>query len=609
MMNFKRLSLVVALASIVAGCSMPPMQGPQVVDRNNSNNSATVSQNESPDSLLAKAAKAQPIEAAKYTLAAARRLIELGDEERAKSLLADIDTSTLPPSLRFDILSLQTRQAIDANDPDQALSYLAYMPALSTLPEEDVLLSEQLYAEAFDLNGQALDQAKTLIESTRYVHDEAELQNYHNQIWSALQQVSDQSLYQALQDGNSNYNLQGWLELAKAARQIIDVNNSTTNIENWLAVWQAHPAAQIMPQDLMRGGSESLTNVGKIAVMLPSEGNLASAAKAIRVGIERAHQAASQVSMVPELVFIDSSQLLTAQDMISAAQNQGAQMVVGPLDKTKVSILAENNQLPLPFLALNYVEQSGYNLFQFGLSPEDEARDAATTAYLDGKYSALVMVPNTEWGQRSEQAFREAFSRLGGTVVDSLQFETAKLSNQIPQLLRVDKGRLRANEQRRRDKKSFSFANVRRKDADVILMAANPQDARLIKPFLKYYFADNIPAYATSLVYSGSPNAKMDVDLNGLRFGDIPWMLEAPSSLQRSIASQHSDARTRYGRLYAMGIDAFNIYPYLQQLSMTSGAQFQGETGKLSISADNRVQRHMTWAIFSAGVPKLLEQQ
>jgi outer membrane PBP1 activator LpoA protein len=146
MMNFKRLSLTVALAGIVAGCSMPPMKGPQVVDRNASNTQVAATQTESPDALLAKASKAQPIEAAQYKLAAARRMIELGDEDRAKSLLADIDTSILPPALRFDILSLQTRQAIDDNDPDQALSYLAYMPALSTLPEEDVLLSEQLYA-------------------------------------------------------------------------------------------------------------------------------------------------------------------------------------------------------------------------------------------------------------------------------------------------------------------------------------------------------------------------------------------------------------------------------------------------------------------------------
>jgi outer membrane PBP1 activator LpoA protein len=608
MMNFKRLSLTVALAGIVAGCSMPPMKGPQVVDRNASNTQVAATQTESPEALLAKASKAQPIEAAQYKLAAARRMIELGDEDRAKSLLADIDTSILPPALRFDILSLQTRQAIDDNDPDQALSYLAYMPALSTLPEEDVLLSEQLYAEAFNLNGQALDQAKTLIESTRYVHDEAELQDYHNRIWAALQQVSSPSLQQAIQGGNNDYTLQGWLELAQAARQIIDVSSSTTNIENWLAVWQAHPAAQIMPQDLLRGGSENLTNVGRIAVMLPSNGNLARAAKALRIGIERAHQAASQVGMVPELVFIDSSALNSAEEMISAAQNQGAQMVIGPLDKTKVSALAQNNQLPLPFLALNYVDQSGFNLFQFGLSAEDEARDAATTAYLDGKFSALVMVPNTDWGRRAEQAFTDSFTRLGGTVVDSLQFETAKLSNQIPQILQVDTRRLRANDLRRRQKKSYSFANIRRNDADVILMAADPQDARLIKPFLKYYFADNIPVYATSLVYSGAPNAKLDVDLNGLRFGDIPWMLESPSPLQRSIASQYGDARTRYGRLYAMGVDAFNLYPYLQQLSMTSGAQFQGQTGNLSLSPDNRVQRHMTWAIFSAGVPKLLDQ-
>lgn len=606
-MNLKRLSLSVALSTLIVGCAMPPMQSPDVIDRNGNRNTQQTGSQLSVESLISQANSAQPIQAAQLKLAAAQQLIARSEEDRALSLLDGIDTDILPPALRFDILSLQTQRAIQANDAERALSYLAYMPSLSTLPEEDVLLSEQLYADAFNLNGQALEEAKILIESTRYVHDEAELQAYHNQIWAALQQLNSQELYQELQQPNNDYTLQGWLELAQAARQVIDVRTSETNIDNWLAVWQAHPAAQIMPQDLMSGGSTAIDNIARIGVLLPQSGPLQDAGNAISEGIQKAQANTQANGYTPELVFIDSAPLTTADEILSAVTNRGLEMIIGPLDKDKVNSLANYSELPLPFLALNYADTNAYNLYQFGLSAEDEARDAATTAINAGKYSALIITPDSDWGHRASIAFSNTFTELGGSVADSLLFDSNKLSQQIPELLHVNIGRLRANEERRRKKQSYSFANVRRQDADVILLAARPQDARLIKPFLKFYFANNIPVYATSQVYSGSPDTKSDIDLNGIMFGDIPWVLSPPSPLQQSIARSKNDTRTRYGRLYALGADAYNLYPYLQELSMTPGAQLAGETGQLSVSANNNVMRHLQWAVFKQGIPVLME--
>jgi outer membrane PBP1 activator LpoA protein len=607
MMNLKRLSLTVALSALIAGCAMPPMQSPDVVDRSGNTNTQQSGMQMPVESLIDQANSAPPIQSAQLKLEAAKQLIARGEEDHALSLLDGIDTDILPPALRFDILSLQTQRAIQANDAERALSYLAYMPSLSTLPEEDVLLSEQLYADAFNLNGQALEEAKILIESTRYVHDEAQLQAYHDQIWAALQQLNNQELYQELQQPNNDYILQGWLELAQSARQVIDVRTSETNIDNWLAVWQAHPAAQIMPQDLITGGSANIENVARIGILLPQSGALENAGSAITEGILKAQANAQANGFTPEIVFIDSAPLNTAEEILSAVTNQGLEMIIGPLDKDKVNALANYNELPLPFLALNYADTSAFNLYQFGLSAEDEARDAATTAINAGKYSALVIAPDSDWGRRAHTAFTNTFTELGGSVADSLLFDSSKLSQQIPQLLRVDIGRLRANEARRRKKQSYSFANVRRNDADVILLAARPQDARLIKPFLKFYFANNIPVYATSQVYGGSPDPKADIDLNGVMFGDIPWILSPPSALQRSIASTKNNTQTRYGRLYALGADAYNLYPYLQELSMTPGAQLNGETGQLSVNSNNKVMRHLQWAVFKQGIPVLME--
>ncbi len=69
-------------------------------------------------------------------------------------------------------------------------------------------------------------------------------------------------------------------------------------------------------------------------------------------------------------------------------------------------------------LALNQIEGAApAQLYQFALAPEDEARQAAERASLDGHTRALAMVPAGAWGARQLQAFTDRFQELGGTVI------------------------------------------------------------------------------------------------------------------------------------------------------------------------------------------------
>lgn len=298
-MILKRLSLTVALTSLIAGCAMPPTSPLTVT----TSQSSTAYQEANIDSLLAQARESTPIRSAELKLQAAQLLMTQGDTERATDILKNIDTSTLPPTLQFNIIRLQTQQALDNNNGEQALSYLAYMPSLNTLPETEVLLSEQLYADAYNLNGQSLDEAKILIEGTNYIQDTEKLQQLHDRIWQALQSSSNQDLNAALQQPNNNYMLQGWLELAQAARTIADVKTQTNNIENWLNLWQAHPAAQLMPGSLTSPQSADIINATRIGILLPTSGPLATAGKAIQDGITTAHYSSQQNGIAPELFF------------------------------------------------------------------------------------------------------------------------------------------------------------------------------------------------------------------------------------------------------------------------------------------------------------------
>ena len=604
-MNFKRLSLTVLLTGLIAGCAMPRMPPPVVI---NSGAAPTQSAQQSGvELLLSQARAASPIQAAQLKLQAAEILVSQGDATGAARLVSDIDTRNLPPSLQFDIIRIQTQQALADNNPQQALSYLAYMPSINSLPADDVLTSEQLYADAYMQSGNPFEAARVLIDSANSVQQPEQRQALHDQIWKALSQISNDDLRTALMQPNNNYIQQGWLELALASRSIADLKTQTNNIENWLNLWEAHPAAQLMPHDLIAVKNAELIEAARIGILLPSSGPLASAAAAIQEGIMTAHYAAQGSGNAPQLEFIDSSQLHSAEEIVQVANAKGLQLILGPLDKQQVTQLSLYPSLPIPFLALNYIDQSAANLFQYGLSPEDEARDAATQAFNQGKRRALIFVTNSDWGARAEQAFSDTFTSLGGTVIARTSIDQNSLNTNIASILKANESSERAKQLKRVTGLNFEFEERRRQDADCILLAVRPQEGRLIKPTLAFYYASNIPVYATSQIYSGSPNSIADTDLNGIMFGDIPWVLSPPSSYRTALEQAKSDTGTRFGRLYAMGIDAYLLHPYLQQLGGAQGARIDGETGQLSIDSNNKVQRHLQWAVFKNGVPQLTE--
>ena len=89
---------------------------------------------------------------------------------------------------------------------------------------------------------------------------------------------------------------------------------------------------------------------------------------------------------------------------------------------------------------------------------------------------------------------------------------------------------------------------------------------RQIRPLLRYFFAGNIPVYATSQIYSGRPNPQRDADLNGVMFCDMPWVLSpsnlSPSSLariQQQVQTAWPDSYANNAKLYALGVDAYRV--------------------------------------------------
>ena len=86
-----------------------------------------------------------------------------------------------------------------------------------------------------------------------------------------------------------------------------------------------------------------------------------------------------------------------------------------------------------------------------------------------------------------------------------------------------------------------------------------------------------------------------------VRLYPLPWLLDADNPLRQQVDQQWPQASGSLGRLYAMGVDAFRLAPRLDQLKALPGSQLEGLSGSLSLTQEQRVERHLPWAEFHNG--------
>lgn len=253
----------------------------------------------------------------------------------------------------------------------------------------------------------------------------------------------------------------------------------------------------------------------------------------------------------------------------------GAQIVVGPLTRSGVTALAEQGELWVPTLALNAPESNAdlpNNLFVLGLQAEAEARQVAALAFASGRGRAVVIYADTPLGRRIEQAFTEEYRSLGGFVEERRPFRGDPEG--LTELQQTLVGRLDS----------------------VVFFAMDAARARLAKPF-----ADpGLPVFATSQVNPGSSDRLAVFDLSGIRFVDMPWLLQPDHAAVMIYPRPDPSPGQELERLYALGIDAFRA-AHAMQKELRPGIQIDGVTGKLTLGADRYFARLLTPAQFRDG--------
>lgn len=395
----------------------------------------------------------------------------------------------------------------------------------------------------------------------------------------------------------------GWLDLALLSRP---GSRPRVTPEETLREWElrygdGHPARAWLPAAL-----EALRalhpRVRRLAALLPVSGDYAPIGKALRAGIE-ARMRAQPPDEAPELRIYDTGDPERSVDeLYRQAVDEGAERIVGPFRKDAVTRLVRAGGPFAPTVSLNYLRADAdapAALVQFGLLPEDEALQAAERALADGRRAAAVFAPANDWGRRLERAFAARFE-AGGGAVRSRAFYFPASSDYAATI--KDALRLSAGERRRQAVEEALGREVvaqpaRRRDLDMVFLAGTPRSARLFKPQLDFYRAADLPVYATSHVYAGTPSPLQDQDLDGIRFCDLPLVLD-----ERLAAAGDSGPRARrLPRFTALGADAYLLAMNLDYLRLRPRARLEGWTGTLSLQDGGRVFRTLPWAQFRRG--------
>lgn len=242
---------------------------------------------------------------------------------------------------------------------------------------------------------------------------------------------------------------------------------------------------------------------------------------------------------------------------IRTAQRDGAVLIVGGITRDGATLLAKQSlrNPELPILALNTPDSGASGRFHFiTLALDTETRQLAQLAAAEGAKLATVVHGNTGLSKRIQETFEREWQRLGGQIVLRIPF-----SGDPAEGLRI----------------RAQLENLRN---DMVFIAAEVNTARAVRPYIPIWMT----TYATSLSADARADAVSNVDLDGMRFLDMPWFVQLDHPAVMVYPRPPPDTSIEAERLYALGIDAWRLGGLLMAGDARK-VELDGVTGKLTL--------------------------
>jgi len=527
-----------------------------------------------------------------YRLLAAEAWWQEGQIEHAAATLAQIRSRRLSGDepLRLDLL--QAELALSRHDPATALR-LTSQPNASVPPSLQLRLYE-LRARAMAANGDNWGAARTRIQMDSQLSGFDQSQN-RRQALDLLHKVGIESLKQRAAAMTPDDRMLSWVD--EALSQLgVAVARPQITLQQPVGTLMPGPGANVR---------EGYKVPAQVALLLPGDGNYAAASTSIREGFFAAYINAGQNHAPRPLVRVYNSHG-TPDGAVKAYQQavqDGAKLVVGPLARNEVAAVFGQAQLPVPVLALNHPDNRQLpagDASEFGLLPETEGAQAADHMVERGLRHAYVLISGDDFAQRAASAFKAELAARGGQLdgMATLTNFTSVLGGLktagIPMIASTDAG-------------TDTTPGTATATDTGIFISMRPNQARMLLPQMQIANI-HLPIFATSHVYAGSANATADRDLDGVEFCDAPWLFNAQPGLPNhdDIAARLPAARGGAARLFAFGMDAWNLVPYLDWLREHPGSYLPGASGQLAADQFGRVRRVLIWAKFQDGLARPL---
>ena len=320
-----------------------------------------------------------------------------------------------------------------------------------------------------------------------------------------------------------------------------------------------------------------------IALILPTlSPALGGVAEAVRLGFNAAVEGAGKSG--PPVMFMPiENEGPALVDACLAAQRAGAVLVVAAITRDGASDLARSGCPRQPVLALN--EPQGFssrgselgpgdlprNLYHVSLSLEQEARQVALQAVADGWQSAIVITSQAPLARRVQEAFEREWVRAAG------ELRRASYSGNVDDAPAI------------RDR----IANMQ---GDMVFLALDQADARAVRP----YVSGTLPVYATSMSVDPRSEPTVNVDLQGVRYLEMPWFVQPDHPAVMVYPVPKGPLSVEQERLYALGIDAYRLALLILK-GESPPAVLDGVTGRIVLGPANAFMRSLTPAEVDGG--------
>ena len=438
---------------------------------------------------------------------------------------------------RFDAIRLDL--AIAAGDQQAIPGLLA---ALDPRGSEQAIHSLGVRGRALAAIGNLVGSAPMLMGLADAATDPAAADQLSTAIWQHLTPLPVMELRDRAKSA-STPSARAWWMLASEFNAAVTRRSQVRLWQRWRSRHPDHPAARHPPPPFR----QSSLDPSQLALLVPVTGAFGPAGKAVRDGFLAAYLHAGGGTQRVQIYDTNSMSVRAAYDQ---ARQQGAEVIIGPLQKDAVAALAALSPT-VPVIALNHLDPgtpTADAMVQFSLAIEDQASAIAEALSAHGIERIVIFDSPARWSARARARLEDELD--GVEAVGSGTFHRlAQITNIVGDALHVGESQTRMHEIESLLGRTLEFSPRRRDDVDAVVALIDTDQFLSLKPALDFHFAGDLPVFAPTTATLGSVDMAR---LEGLRICTMPWTLD-PGALGKAVAAAFPASRGSYASLFALG--------------------------------------------------------